>query len=71
LVRRQFKIGLHTLKLGVESRFRPMLHELSVRGLLIALRGRSHHETGNGESARSGHARRKISLGESQVVFRF
>ncbi len=50
LVGVQPKTGLHALDLGVESRLRPTLHELGVRGLLIALcGGGGDGETGSGE----------------------
>ena len=49
LVGGQPKAGLHALELGVESRLRPALHELGVRGLLIALRRGRDRETESGE----------------------
>ena len=55
LVGGQLKAGLHALELGVESRLRPALHELGVRGLLIALcRGRDREP----ESEEGGCGRR-------------
>jgi hypothetical protein len=49
LVSGQPKTGLHALDLAVESSLRPMLHQLGVRGLLIALRGGVDGETASGD----------------------
>ena len=54
LVSGQPKTGLHALELGVESRLRPTLHELGMRGLLVALCGGGDGETGSGEGGCGG-----------------
>ena len=54
LVSGQPKTGLHALELGVDTRLRPMLHLLGVRGLLIALCGGGDGETGSGEGGCGG-----------------
>src|SRR5580700_8461910 len=55
LVGAQPKTSLHALELAVNSRLRPALHELGVRGLFIVLCRGGGGETKSGERDCGGH----------------